>query len=75
MRIVVNLSGLEVSDSGFVAGLVTLRKAVHAAGGRLVLCGPRPFLREILAYTRLDKFFEVFQRETDALDAFQPCRR
>jgi anti-sigma B factor antagonist len=71
-RVVVNLSELDMNDSAFLARLITLKKAMHSARGKLVLYGLRPFMREIFTYTRLDKFFDIYQRETDALDALYP---
>jgi anti-anti-sigma factor len=68
-RVVVNLCELELGDSAFLAGLIALNKAMLAAGGRVALCELSPVMREIFAHTRLDTFFDTFQREVDALEA------
>jgi anti-anti-sigma factor len=65
--VVVNLSKVEVADSTFLAGLVLLKKRTDAAGGRLILYGPRSLLREMFAFTRLAEFFVIVATEADAL--------
>jgi anti-anti-sigma regulatory factor len=74
--VVVNLSEVELADSTFLAGLVLLKKKIDAAGGRLILYGPRPLLREMcprpllremFAFTKLADFFVIVATESDAL--------
>ncbi len=72
-RIVVDLSGVEYVNSGFVAGLVGLTKRARSSTGRLVLCGLRPRICEILARTQLDKFFDISDNEEGALSTCR-CR-
>ena len=45
----------------------TLKKKIDAAGGRLILYGPRPLLREMFAFTKLADFFVIVATEADAL--------
>lgn len=72
-QIVVDLSRVEYSTSGFVAGLVGLAKRARTSAGRLVLCGLRPVICEILARTQLDKFFDICDNQEGALRACR-CR-
>ena len=77
-QIVVNLSRVERADSSFLAGLLLLKKKVVAAGGRLILCGPRAWLREMFVCTNLEELFVIVARESDAMRILQqgsPGRR
>ena len=65
--VVVNLSKVELADSTFLAALVLLKKRIGAAGGRLILYGPRSLLREMFAFTRLAEYFVIVATEADAL--------
>ena len=65
--VVVNLSEVELADSTFLAGLVLLKKKIDATGGRLILYGPLPLLREMFAFTKLADFFVIVATESDAL--------
>ena len=68
-RVILNLSRLKFISSAFVAGMIALQKRVRAAGGRLILCGMHPIVRETLHGARLDTFFEICENEQDALDS------
>ena len=41
--------------------LLALRRKLHAARGRLILCNPSPQVVEVLDVTRLNTLFEVCQ--------------
>jgi anti-sigma B factor antagonist len=61
--VLVDLSDLEFVTSAFMARLITMKKRIQAAGGRLYLCGLNPVVREILERVRLDKAFDIVDRE------------
>jgi anti-anti-sigma factor len=65
--VIVNLSEVELADSTFLRGLVLLKKWTDAAGGRLILCGPRPMLRVMFVATKLSEYFAIVATESDAL--------
>jgi len=65
--IVVNLSHVKFVPSRLLATLVSLRNEVMEVNGRLVLCSPHPVLPETLDNTRLCQFFDIFDKESDAL--------
>jgi anti-anti-sigma factor len=64
--VVVDLSQLDTVDSSFVARLVSMNKHIRSAGGRFILCGLRPVVREVFQHLRLDKAFEVRNDPADA---------
>jgi len=69
-RIVVDLSDIELIGSALTARLIALNKRIRAAGGRLVLCGLCPFVRDTFHGSRLDRVFEVADDEEAALASF-----
>lgn len=69
-NVVLNLSSLKFISSAFVAGMIALQKRVRAAGGRLILCGMHPIVRETLHGARLDTFFDIQDNEQEALQTF-----
>jgi anti-sigma B factor antagonist len=67
--IVVNLDGVTVVDSSGVADLATSQTAVTKHGGRLTLCHLSQKMKEIFVITRLDKVFQSYETEADAIAA------
>lgn len=66
-RVIINLSGLELVDSLFLARLLALHRAIRRVEGRLVLCCLQPMIRERLAYTKLDTVLGIADDEEAAL--------
>jgi anti-sigma B factor antagonist len=66
---VVNLRDVSLVDSSGVADLATSQTAVRKHGGRLTLCHLSQKLKDIFAITRLDKVFETYDTEADAVAA------
>ncbi|NLF68903.1 MAG: STAS domain-containing protein [Candidatus Anammoximicrobium sp.] len=58
-RVLVDLSRLDMVDTRFVAGLVSLNKLLHAAGGELVLQGLCPLVREVFGHFRFDRVLQI----------------
>ena len=68
-RAVVNMRELDYTTSGFLAGLITLKRCLDDAEGMLVLCGMSPLIRGIFARTHLDTLFDILASETEALNS------
>jgi len=68
-RVILNLSGVAYIDSSGVASLVEGLKASRDLGSRLVLFGLNDSAREVLKISRLLKLFEVYDNETQAIQA------
>ena len=60
---------MSVVDSSGVADLATSQTAVTKHGGRLTLCHMSQKLKDIFVITRLDKVFETYETEADAIAA------
>lgn len=66
-RVVVNLSQVRYLDSSGVASLVEALKASRDLGSRLILFGLSAPAREVLQLSRLNKVFEIYDSEKQAL--------
>jgi anti-sigma B factor antagonist len=64
-HVVVDLSEVTFVDSMGLRTLVTWHRSVSAAGGQLVLAGPRPAITRLLATTGLDGVFAITETGTD----------
>jgi len=69
-RVIVNMSGIDLVNSLFLARLLQLHKQLRRQNGRLVLSSLHPQVREILDTTRLDRLFETADDEDVALASF-----
>lgn len=66
-RIVVNLQEVQFMDSSGLATLVQGLKRCRQAGGDLRLCNLQQPVRIIFELTRLDKAFDIYPSEAEAL--------
>lgn len=53
--ILVDLAGVERMFSSGLAAMLALHRAADAAGGRILFTAPRPFIREVLRITLVDR--------------------
>lgn len=69
-NLVVNLQGVDFVDSTALATLVQGVKNSRQHHGDLRLCGVQQSVRMVFELTRLDRFFEIFPQEIEAVNAF-----
>jgi anti-sigma B factor antagonist len=69
--IVLNWRDVNYIDSGGVGLVVRLLNRTRTARGDLKLCAVSPRVREVLKITRLDKVFDLYETEADAIAAFR----
>lgn len=67
-HVIVNFHNVDFISSTFVNGLIVLRRTVHNAGGKTILCGMNPVIREILRINRLDHLFDLSDDADEALE-------
>jgi anti-sigma B factor antagonist len=67
-HIVLNVSQVTQVDTSGLKELLAAHFAVTRGGGHLRLASPAPRVRDVLAITRLNSLFEVFDTEEDAID-------
>lgn len=66
-KTIINLKEVNFMDSTALAILVKGLKHCRESGGDLRLCNLQPTVRIIFELTRLDKAFEIYSSETEAL--------
>ena len=65
--VVINLQRVSFVDSSGVADLASCHTALEARGCRLKVCHLSRKLRDVFAVTRLDKVFDIYDTESNAL--------
>jgi anti-sigma B factor antagonist len=66
-KVLLNLKNVRYIDSSGIASLVEGLKASRDSGGRLILFGLSPSVREVMELSRLQKIFEIYESEEQAL--------
>jgi anti-anti-sigma factor len=55
----VDCSHVQLLSSEILSKLILLHRRLKRKGGKLILCGLGPQVREVLSWTKLDQFFEI----------------
>jgi anti-anti-sigma factor len=66
-RLVVSFTGVQFISSDVLGVLAALQGKVKPAQGHVTLCGLDPFLRDMVRITHLDRVFEIYNDEVEAL--------
>lgn len=66
-KLLLNLSAVSYMDSTALATLVASRRQLGEGGGRLRLCCAKPRVRALIEITQLNKVFDLFETEEDAV--------
>lgn len=74
-NILVDLTKVPYVDSTGIGFLVSSHTGVSTQGGSFKLLKPSLRVREVLKITRLDKIFEVFENEEEAVASFQAAAK
>jgi anti-anti-sigma factor len=64
-RLIVDLTGVESTDSTGVSALLEIRQIIGERAGSVILLGPPKRLRSTLAMTHVASLFEVADDEAD----------
>jgi len=73
-QILLDLSGVNHVDSGGLATLVTLNTSALAAGTEMKLTGVGPRLHDVLQTTRLNRLFQIYDDERQALESLKEVK-
>jgi anti-sigma B factor antagonist len=68
-KVFLNLKSVRYIDSSGIASLVEGLKASRDNGARLILYGLSPSVREVMELSRLQKIFEIYDNEEQALSS------
>jgi anti-sigma B factor antagonist len=66
-RLLVNFAGVQHLSCAMLGALANLQRKIEPASGRIQLCGLSPLLRDMLRITHLDRLFDVYEDEAEAL--------
>jgi len=66
-KVLLNLRSVRYIDSSGIASLVEGLKASRDLGSRLILYGLSPTVREVMELSRLQRIFEIYDNEEQAL--------
>lgn len=69
LHAIVNLSGVTQVDTSGLKQLLGAHLAVNRRGARLLLANPTRRIRDLLAITRLNTLFEIFDTEAAAIES------
>lgn len=69
-RIVLDFEEVEFVDSSFLGLLIIVLKRVTASGGDLRICCLREQLRGIFNLMRLDRLFDIYDSQEEAIQSF-----
>jgi anti-sigma B factor antagonist len=68
-KVFLNLKNVRYIDSSGIASLIEGLKASRDLGSRLILYGLNAPVREVLELSRLQKIFEIYENEEQALSS------
>jgi anti-sigma B factor antagonist len=68
-KVFLNLKNVRYIDSSGIASLVEGLKASRDLGSRLILYGMNTSVREVMQLSRLQKIFEIYENEEQALSS------
>jgi anti-anti-sigma factor len=66
-RVLLNLGGVRYMSCALLGRLVGLQKRLDVGGGRIQLCGLDPLLQDMLRICHLDRVFDSYTDEAEAL--------
>ncbi|MGQ9631458.1 MAG: STAS domain-containing protein [bacterium] len=71
VKFVINLSGVRYMDSSGLGVLVSGLKTARKDGGDLKLSGLQPEVQNIFELTQLNKVFEIYESESEAINSYR----
>jgi anti-sigma B factor antagonist len=69
-KILLDFTQVKFLSSTMLGVLIRLQKRLQAINGRLAIYGLRPELHKVFKITRLEKLFNFYDNEQDALNSF-----
>ncbi|MEW6238630.1 MAG: STAS domain-containing protein [Candidatus Omnitrophota bacterium] len=69
-KLLIDFSQTDYMSSAGVRVLIEGKKAMEAVEGDMAFCSVNDQLKELFEVVRLDRFFEIFATEFEALDKF-----
>ncbi|RJP24089.1 MAG: anti-sigma factor antagonist [Candidatus Omnitrophota bacterium] len=70
-KILLDFSLTDYMGSAGVRAMIDVMREVESAKGKLILCSLNDNLKELFHIVQFDKVFTIFEKDSEALDAFQ----
>ncbi|MFH1731884.1 MAG: STAS domain-containing protein [Planctomycetota bacterium] len=70
-KMLINMENVRYLSSAMLGKLISLHKALRTNKATLKLCSITPPIYEVFEITRLDKVFDIYSSEGEALEAFR----
>lgn len=70
-KIIINFTKVTYVDSSGLATLVEILKNMRLYGGRMRLVNLAPKIKSLFEITKLEKLFEIFATEEEAISSFR----
>lgn len=70
-KVVIDLKGLQFTDSSGLGAFLSCLKKLNSKGGDLKLCGVEKQVRAIFELVRMDRILEIVETREEAVRAFQ----
>ena len=70
-KVVFDMSQLQFVDSSGLGSLLSCLRQLHAGGGELKLCGMAQPVHTLFALVRMDRIFDIFPTQAEAVSALQ----
>ncbi|HDS85379.1 MAG TPA: anti-sigma factor antagonist [Phycisphaerales bacterium] len=67
IQLIIDFSNVKFLTSSVLGLLIRISKKVYEKNGKLRLCAIEPKIMDVFRITRLDKIFEIFPDQDDAL--------
>ncbi len=69
-KIMLDFTSVRFLSSSMLGVLISMQKRAQAIDGRVVILGLKPDLHKVFKITRLDKLFDFYDKEDDAMKSF-----
>lgn len=69
-QLIINLGGVDCIDGSGLGSLAQCVQMARDCGRDIKFCNPQPHIQELLQLTRLTSVLDLYDSETDALQAF-----
>jgi len=70
-KMLINMENVRYLSSAMLGKLIALHKTLRTNKATLKLCSIGPAIFEVFEITRLDKVFDIYKSEDEALEAFR----
>ena len=71
INLIINFCNVKFLTSSALGLLIRVIKKMHETGGKLKLCSIDPKIFEVFTITRLDKVFEIYDSQAEAVESFE----